>query len=144
MLPQNTLDYGAMVARLTPDERRQPTRNRLDAEQLRKEWEQWRHRRSQLPENLRGPMLQVGQRECRYCGDHFTPVNFRQRFCTPRCRKLAHKYGKRWDDRPALGTPPPQEGRECAHCGTVFTPIRSTRRFCSNSCRQAAYRQRTL
>jgi hypothetical protein len=60
-------------------------------EVLRREWEQWRYRRSKLPSEQRPPMMKMGQRECRYCGGYFEPTTLRQRHCTPTCRKLAHK-----------------------------------------------------
>jgi hypothetical protein len=60
-------------------------------ERERREWERWRHRRSKLPPEERGPMLEVGQRECRYCGDAFWPANARQRYCSDAHRKAAHR-----------------------------------------------------
>src|SRR5918911_496695 len=60
-------------------------------EQLRREWERWRYQRSLLPPEKRGKMMQVGERECRWCGDYFEPHTLRQRYCTDTCRKLAHK-----------------------------------------------------
>jgi hypothetical protein len=62
-------------------------------EQLKREWEQWRHRRSKLPPGQqRGPMMELGQRECRYeyCGRFFEPSTLRQRFCKP-----AHEQAQR-------------------------------------------------
>ncbi|MEK6326295.1 MAG: hypothetical protein AABM66_02065 [Actinomycetota bacterium] len=60
-------------------------------ETLRREWEQWKYRRSKLPPEQRGPMMKLGQRECRYCGAFFVPRTLRQRHCDDTCRKLAHK-----------------------------------------------------
>jgi formylmethanofuran dehydrogenase subunit E len=69
----------------------QRRRLRKRQERERREWEQWRYRRSKLPPEERGPVLEVGQRECRACGGPFWPTNARQRHCSPRCRKAAHR-----------------------------------------------------
>jgi hypothetical protein len=65
-------------------------RRRAD-EQLQREWERWRYRRSKLPPDQRGRMMEPGQRECRWCDGFFWPSTLRQRYCTDSCRKLAHK-----------------------------------------------------
>jgi hypothetical protein len=65
-------------------------RRRRD-EQLRREWERWRYQRSKLPPGRRGRMMEPGQRQCRWCETFFEPTTLRQRYCTPTCRKLAHK-----------------------------------------------------
>ena len=72
---------------LTPYQRRRE-------DYLRREWEQWRYARSKLPADERGPMLRVGQRACRWCGDPFEPANLRQRFCDDACRLKHHRASR--------------------------------------------------
>jgi len=60
-------------------------------DQLRREWERWRYRRSKLPLGKRGPMMAVGQRQCKHCEGFFEPSTLRQRYCADTCRKQAHK-----------------------------------------------------
>lgn len=60
----------------------QRQRQRERAERERREWERWRYQRSKLPPEQRGPVLKIGERACRYCGDSFKPANARQRHCT--------------------------------------------------------------
>lgn len=63
-------------------------------EQLEREWERWRYQRSKLPPEKRGPMMEPGQRQCKYCGGFFEPTTLAQRNHREnngRCRKLAYK-----------------------------------------------------
>jgi hypothetical protein len=73
-------------------------RRRKRDEQLRREWERWRYQRSKLPPGKRGPMMEVGQRICRYCENPFVPSTLRERYCKDfqpgnpdYCRQMAHK-----------------------------------------------------
>jgi hypothetical protein len=69
-----------------------PYHHRQVEEQLKREWERWRYRRSKLPpDKRRRTMMTVGQRECRYCGACIWPTTLRQRYHTGTCRKLARK-----------------------------------------------------
>jgi hypothetical protein len=53
-------------------------RDQVD-EQLRREWERWRYRRSKLSPEQRGPMMEVGQRQCKYEYDAGRPILHRAR-----------------------------------------------------------------
>lgn len=108
-------------------------------ETLKREWEQWRYRRSKLPRSKRGAMMRVGERECKRCGALFEPATMRQRYCSSRCRKATHA-GSRVTSVfvPELLS---QERTPCPVCGGAVEG-RKSRTYCSNGCRQAAYRER--
>lgn len=71
-------------------ERALASKQRRRDEQLRREWERWRYQRAKLPPAQRGPMLKIGERECRYCGAVFVVDHLRRRFCPGTNRRQLH------------------------------------------------------
>lgn len=79
-------------------------------------------------------------KNCRFCGQTFTPTGSRSRYCSAECKyrvKLAALTAKRHQER-SPGTPTP---RTCAGCGKSFRGFGPVK-YCTRRCRTDAYNLR--
>lgn len=80
------------------------------------------------------PPLELHAKTCARpgCNQPFEGHNYRQRFCSKRCRRLEEQR-----HRAALAHPHPREQRVCP-CGVLFEVRAACRRYCSAECRGEA------
>ena len=78
-------------------------------------------------------------RTCAECGEQFSAVRYRAKWCSPACKERNRRRAGTAYVRPKVE--PMAESRNCEECGAEFIARRPWARFCTSLCRGRAGRR---